>query len=365
MVFVPLTVAPCYRPWRLAGISHLLMASDSVEAVKEILAQKKQRLAALPTPRGVPSQPAMKAGAEGSSSEQFFERATGQSTSVPRVQDASVSRVQDDSIARQPIAKAVLFQTEKAPQAEVEKIFQTQAEKIPQAQIEKNSQAQAEKNFQVQAEKNFQAQSEKAPHAQSEKNSQAQDTSLAQKASQEALKAQGIVKTDYAQWPLPWQERLTASAKQPLVVWSYAALKEDFSGNGDAARSELVRRLYSEMALQKGSHVLWPLQLASDSSPRPDIFCSSLDILRPRLLVLLYDQVPDGLGMAQLACYQLVCPVALSGLPVLLGPSMENLVAGKAPLEPLLQMVRSILAPFSPASPASPASPVSPVSPVS
>jgi len=333
MVFVPLNLAPCYRPWRLAGIRHVLMAPDSVAAVNDILAQKKQLTSALNTPQGVPARTAMKVVATASS---FSGRG------ADKVQSEIFSQVQSDE---NPQAQTEIFsqaQTEGKPQA--------QTEGKPQAQTEGKPQAQTEKKPQVQTGGKPQAQTEKVVSSQAEEKSQTQGIHGAQGVPQEMLNAQKTAKADFAKWPLPWQERLTASAKQPLIVWSYAALKEDFGGNGDAARSELVRRLYAGMALRKGSHVLWPLQLASDPNPRPDIFCSALDIFRPRLLVLLYDQVPDGLGVTKLACYQLACPAALSGLSVLLGPSMENLVAGKAPLEPLLEMVRSIIAPFASAS---------------
>lgn len=104
------------------------------------------------------------------------------------------------------------------------------------------------------------------------------------------------------EWPEAWQVLLARTNPAP-IVWTYAELGEDLSGNGDKERSACLRRLISSLRLPKGSSAFWPVRLApfvgedapasheADNAPRStgeaEFFQAGLQRLAPKVVIML------------------------------------------------------------------------------
>lgn len=62
-------------------------------------------------------------------------------------------------------------------------------------------------------------------------------------------------------WPEAWQVLLARTRPAP-VVWTYAELGQDLTGNGDKERADCLRRIIASLQLPKGSSAFWPVCLA-------------------------------------------------------------------------------------------------------
>ncbi len=144
-------------------------------------------------------------------------------------------------------------------------------------------------------------------------------------------------------WPKIWQSRFEQSPRRPLIMWSYAALQDDFCGRRDDGRAEVVKSLYTNLALPQGSHVLWPLRLDGDEAERSDIFLEALRLFHPRLVVFLYNEPPKRLNVSGLHRHCISHPPALSSFPSLLSFSMEELVENRGQIGLLVDIVKAHL----------------------
>lgn len=104
------------------------------------------------------------------------------------------------------------------------------------------------------------------------------------------------------EWPEAWQVLLARTSPAP-IVWTYAELGEDLSGNGDKDRSTYLRRLISSLQLPKGSSAFWPVRLApfigedaeasreannaTRSADESEFFQAGLQRLSPRVVIML------------------------------------------------------------------------------
>ena len=118
--------------------------------------------------------------------------------------------------------------------------------------------------------------------------------------------------TQSPEWPEAWQV-LLARTKPAPIVWTYAELGEDLSGNGDKERSACLRRLIASLQLPKGSSAFWPVCLApfieedlptsrepgnaSLSADEAEFFQAGLPRLAPRVVIMLGTQAMTLSGL--------------------------------------------------------------------
>lgn len=96
-------------------------------------------------------------------------------------------------------------------------------------------------------------------------------------------------------WPESWRDLLKRSpqpvaGRRARIVWSYAALSDDYGGRANPARRAMLQQLLRDLALPAGSHGFWPLTPPPYDSPAgdpaPDFFHSGIAALNPSVVVL-------------------------------------------------------------------------------
>jgi hypothetical protein len=114
---------------------------------------------------------------------------------------------------------------------------------------------------------------------------------------------------DVERWPAAWTALWARTPKAPLV-WTYAELGADLSGQGDKARSACLRELIGSLALPRGSSAFWPISLPdSEDSPSPppnggmpqeSCFLQGIRLMRPHGIIVFGPQAlaQSGLEMA-------------------------------------------------------------------
>lgn len=102
-------------------------------------------------------------------------------------------------------------------------------------------------------------------------------------------------------WPVSWQE-LWQRTRPASIVWSYPALSQDLAGQGSPDRSQLMRGLIGTLALPKGSSAFWPLTAHQDSGTchMPAAFAGAITLLAPQVVVLMGASALPLSGFAQI-----------------------------------------------------------------
>ncbi len=110
---------------------------------------------------------------------------------------------------------------------------------------------------------------------------------------------------DPLRWPEPWRSAFARTVPAPLL-WTYPDLWSDLSGKGDPRRSSCLRAMIGGLGLPRGSSVFWPLcvegQGGQENQPVPQAppteqregelpedrsyFQAGLRLLAPKALIL-------------------------------------------------------------------------------
>jgi len=148
--------------------------------------------------------------------------------------------------------------------------------------------------------------------------------------------------------PPPWQ-RMLERIKPAPVIWTYAELGRDMLEQGHAARSNLLRRMLSELKLPLGSNTFLPLTLPGldpkDQSRERDIFAWMFQRLGGKVLILL-GQSALALSPYAESDLQQYQEKILQGNLVLCLPDMDNLIQNERTLAMALGYLRSALVGF-------------------
>ena len=117
---------------------------------------------------------------------------------------------------------------------------------------------------------------------------------------------------DTSNWPEEWRTLMARTAPAP-IVWTYAELGEDLSGQKNAERGDCLRQIIGALRLPKGSSSFWPVCLASaedgretaraEMSPHTPAlaacryFQAGLRLLAPKVVILLGTQTLSLSGL--------------------------------------------------------------------
>jgi hypothetical protein len=111
---------------------------------------------------------------------------------------------------------------------------------------------------------------------------------------------------DANRWPAAWADLWARTPKAPLI-WTYAELGADLSGQGDKARSACLRELIGSLALPRGSSAFWPIALPEDqdssfspaqgSIPRESCFLQGIRLMRPHGIIVFGPQALAQSGL--------------------------------------------------------------------
>lgn len=118
-----------------------------------------------------------------------------------------------------------------------------------------------------------------------------------------------------AAWPPAWRELFSALRPAP-VLWSYAELGLDLSGQGSTERSATLKQIIGTLQLPRGTSVFWPQYLPGESGEQCSgavcstvsplaYFASGLELLSPKTVILLgcSEALAEEFGFANAAPY--------------------------------------------------------------
>ncbi|WP_156907897.1 hypothetical protein [Desulfovibrio cuneatus] len=136
--------------------------------------------------------------------------------------------------------------------------------------------------------------------------------------------------TELHTWPESWQA-LWQRTRPASIVWSYPALSQDLAGQGSPERSQLMRGLIGSLALPKGSSAFWPLTAHQDSGTchMPAAFAGAITRLAPQVVVFMGASALPLSGFALTLSFPFTQQV-LGGKMFLLLPETETLIADAA-----------------------------------
>lgn len=104
-------------------------------------------------------------------------------------------------------------------------------------------------------------------------------------------------------WPEDWKTLLAKSPSSPKVVWTYAAMSDDYGGRSNPVRRAFLQRLLKDLAMPAGSNAFWPMSAPPFDTPCKDVdplfFHSGLAALNPKVVAFLGD-VPEALRLPRL-----------------------------------------------------------------
>ncbi len=101
-------------------------------------------------------------------------------------------------------------------------------------------------------------------------------------------------------WPPAWQERYKKTMSAP-VLWTYASLCDDLSGNTSPERRSFMRKLLGDLGHKNGTHTFWPALLREQESelvPNTQVFWSGVQLLKSRAIVAMGQPATKALGLA-------------------------------------------------------------------
>ena len=136
--------------------------------------------------------------------------------------------------------------------------------------------------------------------------------------------------TELHTWPTSWQE-LWQRTRPASIVWSYPALSQDLAGQGSPERSQLMRGLIGSLSLPKGSSAFWPLTAYQDSGTcnMPAAFAGAITRLAPHVVVLMGASALPLSGFALTLSFPFTQQILGGRLFVLL-PETKTLIADAA-----------------------------------
>ena len=136
--------------------------------------------------------------------------------------------------------------------------------------------------------------------------------------------------TEVHTWPESWQE-LWKHTHPASIEWSYPALSQDLAGQGSPERSHLMRGLIGSLALPKGSSAFWPLTAHQDSGicHMPAAFAGAITRLAPQVVVFMGGSALPLSGLALTLSFPFTQQILGGRLFVLL-PETETLIADAA-----------------------------------
>ena len=131
-------------------------------------------------------------------------------------------------------------------------------------------------------------------------------------------------------WPESWQE-LWKRTHPASIVWSYPALSQDLAGQGSPERSQLMRSLIGSLSLPKGSSAFWPLTAHQDSGAcaMPAAYAGAIARLAPQVVVFMGASALPLSGLALTLSFPFTQQILGGRLFVLL-PETEYLIADAA-----------------------------------
>lgn len=100
------------------------------------------------------------------------------------------------------------------------------------------------------------------------------------------------VPADPAAWPSPWPRIFAKAPPKPRLVITYAELGLDLTGQADARRGNLWRKLISDLGLAGQNAVaFWPVALPGSDQHSQDLdyFVAGLALLAPESLAIFGD----------------------------------------------------------------------------
>lgn len=92
----------------------------------------------------------------------------------------------------------------------------------------------------------------------------------------------------HTQWPAPWDEYALKVKPGRALVWTYAELGQDLSGQGNAERSNLLKTLIAPLKLPPGSSNFWPYcSLANrNQAAEAELFLLGAKLLDPKFIIV-------------------------------------------------------------------------------
>ena len=99
-------------------------------------------------------------------------------------------------------------------------------------------------------------------------------------------------------WSASWQDlwRRHKKPPHPLVLWTYSGLGEDLAGTPDAGRRRVLKSILEGLSHPPGTHMFWPHRLPGEGDA-PSVFWSAVDMLAPRVVMVLGSDSRDALGL--------------------------------------------------------------------
>ena len=136
--------------------------------------------------------------------------------------------------------------------------------------------------------------------------------------------------TEVHTWPASWQE-LWKRTHPASIVWSYPALSQDLAGQGSPERSQLMRSLIGSLSLPKGSSAFWPLTAHQDSGAcaMPAAYAGAIARLAPQVVVFMGASALPLSGLALTFSFPFTQQILGGRLFVLL-PETDTLIADAA-----------------------------------
>lgn len=149
-----------------------------------------------------------------------------------------------------------------------------------------------------------------------------------------------------AGWPEPWQAAFAKTRPSP-VVWSYHELGLDLAGIGSPARGNFFRTLIGELRLPAGSSTFWPTAVpfpVADGEPElsadASVFHAGLACLGAKAVVLLGGQSLIDSEYGALPLYQQRVD---AGRLIVHVPDLAKLMAGESHFRVAVTFLQSAL----------------------